>query len=503
MELIEKFKAARRVSTPLIGIETPDQLATIEQISLPVVNGSNPLLRWDIAQGLRALNPEGQDALAKVLENLDPQDLAKVLDGRDPSATNRPGEALALAGSLPGGSVLFFLNAHRFVSESEADRANGEIAQAVLNLRERFKMNRRTLVLLAPSFSLPVELAQDIMVFSENLPGEEQLKGIVLSQYGIVAEKYNLPALEEKTLVIAVDALRGLASFPAEQITAMSLVKGSKGSIDLGAMWERKIKQVEQTPGLTVDKGKESFDDVIGLEDLLALGKGIFEGRNPPKLVVRLDEIEKSIAGAGKGSVGDSSGTSQDALGVVLREMEDNGYTGLIAVGAPGTGKSLVTKALAGQFGCLSIALDMGAAKGSLVGQSEANIRQAMKIIFALAGLGGAFFVATCNNISALPPELIARFSFGLWEVEKPGKQARLAMWRLHCEKKGLPAPSENDLPDDSAFVGREIRNCVDLAWRMGCSLKEASRFVSVGGKPLKATRPRWGGSASEQKIDL
>src|SRR2546422_6001578 len=52
----------------------------------------------------------------------------------------------------------------------------------------------------------------------------------------------------------SVDALIGLAAFPAEQVLAMSL---SKNGLDLDWLWERKCQAVEQTPGLTIWRGGE------------------------------------------------------------------------------------------------------------------------------------------------------------------------------------------------------------------------------------------------------
>ena len=59
----------------------------------------------------------------------------------------------------------------------------------------------------------------------------------------------------------AVDALLGLAAFPAEQVVAMSL---SKRGLDHDQLWERKRQVIEQAPGLTVWRGGEAFTDVGG-----------------------------------------------------------------------------------------------------------------------------------------------------------------------------------------------------------------------------------------------
>jgi hypothetical protein len=83
------------------------------------------------------------------------------------AATRNPGEVLALAAGLPAGTILFYLNAHRYILDEI-------VAQAVWNLRDYFKENRRTLVLLAPEMKIPIELQQDILIIDEPLPTDER-----------------------------------------------------------------------------------------------------------------------------------------------------------------------------------------------------------------------------------------------------------------------------------------------------------------------------------------
>ena len=58
-KLIKQFSAALRVSTPLIGVETPDQGATISPLTR-AMNGDRPCLRFDLSGGLRGLNELGK-----------------------------------------------------------------------------------------------------------------------------------------------------------------------------------------------------------------------------------------------------------------------------------------------------------------------------------------------------------------------------------------------------------------------------------------------------------
>jgi len=415
-------------------------------------NGKAPTFRWDIINGLIALNEPANQALNQILK------------GADQTVTIKPDEALNLATRMPDNSILFFLSAHRFISDVV-------VSQAVWNLREPFKSNFRTWVGLCPTITLPAELQQDVLVIDEPLPDETQLATIVKDQFKFAREQ--APKLKDpsaKEITLAVDAIRGLAAFPAEQATAMSLTP--KG-LDIQALWERKRQMIEQTDGLTIDRGGETFDDNGGQDQIKQFGAGLFRGPRPPRVIVRIDEIEKLMAGA-TNATGDNTGVSQDALGVILREMEDNSWTGILAVGPAGSGKSLFSKCLGNTHNIPTISMDLGAMKGSLVGQSEAAIRTGMKMIKASGG-NQVFFVATCNKLDSLPPELRRRFRLGIWFFDLPNAAERDSIWDIHLKKFGV---KDLDRPNDDGWTGAEIRNCVELAWMLNCPLKQASNFV-------------------------
>jgi hypothetical protein len=444
--LLDRIKSVRRVSTPLIGITTADQAATIATLT-KVLNGKAPALCWDLVHGLQGLNEAGQDAL----------DL--LLGGQDPEAmTANPVEALRLAEKFPQAACLLVMNAHRYVD-------NEGVSQALLNLRDPFKSNFRTCVLLAPVLRLPVELEQDVIVFDEPLPDDAALGRIVVE----IHEAAGLGSLDA-TVEQAVAALRGLSSFTAEQIVAMSL---RKDGLDLDSLWERKRAGVAQTKGLTVETGTETFADIGGLAQIKQFSEELFTGGNPPRVIVRLEEIEKVMAGA----QGDTSGVSQDALQAILTEMEDQNYAGLIAVGPPGSGKSLYSKALGNTYGILSLAIDLGAMRGSLVGQSEEAVRAALKMIRAIGGRGGAFWVATSNKLDVVPPELRRRFRYGIWCWDLPDAEERAAIWQLNLRRYELPYAIA-DVPADEDWTGSDIRNVCELAWRLKISLANAATYI-------------------------
>lgn len=448
------LRAIRRAGVPLAAIETSDPAATIKGC-ITALNGkaeSTPIMRWDLARGLVGLNRLGKDAAAGCGEML----------------TN-PGEALiALGNKAPSGSLCFMLNAHRVI-------ANADIMQAVWNLRDTWKANGSTLVLLCSTMKLPDELTNDVILITEALPTPAEIEKIVRS----VAGDAGLSDAQIGDKGRIVDTLLGVSAFGAEQALSLSLIANveseSFAGFDRSELWARKRKMIEQTPGLTVWQGGETFADVAGVANIKSYLTSILTSkRNPVNCIGFIDEIEKLFAG----SAGDTSGVSQDQLKVFLTEMQDQNIPGIILIGPPGTGKSAIVKGAGAVAGAEVLSIDTGAMTGSLVGESQAKIRQAMKT-FAAVSQGKGLFIATCNAISALPPELRRRFTLGTFFVDLPDKSERESIWAVWLKRyaaKGLAADLAR--PNDEGWTGAEIKACCDVAWRASISLVQAAKFI-------------------------
>lgn len=446
------LRMIRRAGVPLVGFETADPASTIKAC-LAALNDedrdTSPIIEWDYCRDWRAL--KDNSATTQLLDGFDPgsmvfpETLEWFRQKKDKELKN---------------TLAFVHNAHQHFSKDG-------VTQAIWNLRDRFKSCGATLVMLGPSIQLPSELSQDVVVITEPLPGPDEVEKIVDKLVKQAkARRAAIPDDYSKTRVI--DTLIGMSAFAVEQTLAMSV---SKDGIDMDELWERKRRQVEQTPGLTVWKGTETLDDLGGLRNIKTfLNKVLKSGKTPVRVIGFIDEIEKGFAGAG----GDLSGVSADQLQVFLKEMQDSNIPGIILVGPPGTGKSAIAKGAGAVANSEVIAVDTGAMTGSLVGESQKKIRMAMSVLKAISQ-GKALFIATCNRITVLPPELRRRFTLGTFYVDLPSAEEREIIWKLWIKKFVI---KDTVLPKADGWTGAEIKACCDVAFRTDATLEEASQFI-------------------------
>jgi SpoVK/Ycf46/Vps4 family AAA+-type ATPase len=157
----------------------------------------------------------------------------------------------------------------------------------------------------------------------------------------------------------------------------------------------------------------------------------------------------------------------------------------------------------------------MGALYGSLVGATEANVRQALRVADAmapcilycdeidkgLAGVGGqgdsgvstrlfgtvltwlaehesdVFFIGTANNISMLPPEFTrAERLDGVFFLDVPNVAEKDLIWSMYRQQ--FQIPESQSRPDDTSWTGAEIRSCCRLAALLDVTLHQAAQHV-------------------------
>ena len=399
---------------------------------------------WDVGLGLRLGTTEA------------------VTDATDPLAAIR---ALSGFASPDGTTLLVMNNLHKFV-------ASVEIMQALQHQLIEGKQTRTIVVGLSPQATIPIELENLFVVVEHSLPNRSQLESIARE---IATENGELP--EGNELEIILDSAAGLTRLEAENAFSLSLIRHSR--IEPGAIWELKAGMLKKSGLMQLYHGEEDFDSLGGLENLKAFSK-------------------RSL----------------------LQRDRDNPLKqprGVLLLGVSGTGKSAFAKALGKETGRPTLVLDIGALMGSLVGQTEGNVRRALQIADTMApcilfidelekALGGTtssgngdsgvssrmlgtllswmndhtsnvYLIATCNDISKMPPELSRAGRFdGIVFLDLPGRVQKDSIWQSYVAIFGLDQTQA--LPDDQDWTGAEIRSCCRLAALLDLPLKQAAQNV-------------------------
>ena len=377
----------------------------------------------------------------------------------DPLAALRALPALA---SADGTAILVLRNFHRFLGSPE-------VAQALDTRLSAGKRDRTFVVILAPVVQLPAELERLFVVVEHELPGRDGLAAIAR---GVATEPGELP--EGDGLVAVLDAAAGLTRAEAEDAFGLSLVR--HGRLLPEVLWEIKAGMLGASGPLTLYRGGGSFAELGGLDALKAFCSRALRPGRPEGARAR----------------------------------------GVLLLGPPGSGKSAFAKALGAETGRPTLVLDVGSLLGSLVGQSEANTRRALRQVDAmspcvvmvdevekaLAGSSGSagdsgvsarlfgtllswlndrtgdsFVVCTANDVAKLPPEFARAERFdATFFVDLPGPAARRSIWRMYRESYGLDV--EGPTPEDRDWTPAEVKACCRLAALLGVPLAEAATSI-------------------------
>lgn len=452
---------ARAAGVPLVTLTTPDQPAIVQAFREGFTGDALfPLIGWDCARGLFPINAPGAECIARLAPPPKPGSFAPQ------AGTNLTDALVNIVPKVDAMSVVVICNAHRTLWESV------EGIQATMNLRDSFKETARTLVMLAPSATMPVEIAGDVLTIDDPLPDKATVAETI-EREAKNATDAGLPCdvLTPDVLQQATAALVGLRRFAVEQAAALSIVR-DKG-VRPTSLWERKGTALKAVRGLTLESFTDTFDSIGGLGQMKQFARELMAGEDKPDIFVRVEEIEKSGAGGNAG--GDLSGTNSDQQSQVLTAMNDYQWDGVLVVGGAGTGKSAIGSTWGATFGCRTLSLDLGAAKGSLVGQSEERIREMLRTLYAIGGKN-VFFIASCNELDNVPMPLRRRFKCGVWYFDLPNTDERPSIWAVHLRKNRLPLDIER--PIDDGWTGAEIATACNLARKLRITPKAAAQYI-------------------------
>ena len=385
-----------------------------------------------------------------------------LLEATDPLVAIKSVNAMATS---DGAAILVMNNLHKFISSTE-------VMQALQHQLLTGKQNRTFVIGLSPTVNIPTELEKLFVVVEHTLPDREQLKEILRS---IATEEGEIP--EGSELETVLDAACGLTRLEAENAFSLSLVR--HGGIEPEAIWELKAGMLKKSGLMKLYHGEEDFNSLGGLESLKAFTKRC-----------------------------------------LLQPSRDNPLKqprGVLLLGVPGTGKSAFAKCLGRETGRPTLVLDIGALMGSLVGESEANVRRALQIADAMQpcilfidelekGLSGAsgsgksdsgvssrllgsllswmndhtsnvYLIATCNDISKMPPELSRAGRLdGIMFLDLPSRVQKDLIWQQYLKSHELDCGQT--LPSDQSWTGSEIRSCCRLAALLNVPVKQAAQHV-------------------------
>lgn len=306
------------------------------------------------------------------------------------------------------------------------------------DLVRHFAKNRlqSSIVIIDSSVELPDRVEKFITVVDFDFPDRQELEGRLLP----MVERTDIrPDELEEVLWKGSECAAGLTLLEAENAFAKSLVM--IGKIDPSIIIQDKKNIIRKSGVLEYYDLTTDMSDVGGLENLKQW----------------LDARGRAF--------------SEEAKKYGLPTPK-----GVLIVGVPGTGKSLTAKAIGHRWNMPVLRMDVGALFGSLVGQSEANMRKALKTAEAMApcvlwideiekamgGGGGTldggttsrvfgnflswmqdkqapvFVVATANDVSSLPPEMLRKGRFDeLFFSDLPTEQERHDILRIHLNKFG------------------------------------------------------------------
>ncbi len=342
-------------------------------------------------------------------------------------------KALAFLGHVPHPGVFVFADITHALSDPVFVRQVKEFAQS--------PRAGQTLVLAAADVAAPPELAGVALPWSLSPPEREELEELVRRTLRDLAARDFPVSLDSEGIQSLVESLRGLSVAEAERLVQRAALKdGSVGPEDIPFVRQAKAGLLAEGGVLElVEADLGTLEDVGGMEQL--------------KEWLRLR--------------GKAFGPEAAAFGLEAPR-------GVLLTGVPGCGKSLVAKTLARTWGLPLLLLDPARLYGPYVGESEGRLHDTLRTIeamapavvwidevekaFASGGTGdagvsrrllgtflrwmqdrpqGVFLVATCNDVSSMPPELLRKGRFDeIFFVDLPTPAEREEIFRLQLERR-------------------------------------------------------------------
>ncbi len=324
--------------------------------------------------------------------------------------------------------------------QPDFDKVVAMVKEIARKIRIRESGLDANVIIVSSVLHIPQPLEKLITILELDLPDEEEIKSII----GNFIQDNGVFAVPQKFLGEMATAFKGLSEYEIEELLSLAISRdGDLTGKALKLIFDQKQQMILKAGILEMIPLKESIDDIGGLENL-------------KDWLQKKAKVFKDIKRA-------------EEFGVTMPK-------GVLIAGVPGCGKSLSAKAAGKLFDVPLLRLDMGRLMGKYVGESEENMRKAIWLAeaispcviwvdelekaFAGIGSGGggaevttrlfgafltwmqektsaAFVVATANDITKLPPELLRKGRFDeIFYVPLPNEEERRKIFEIHLGKR-------------------------------------------------------------------
>ncbi len=447
----EELEVLIRARYPLIYVVSWEE-ERVEQALQQIASKRNKkLFTWTVTQGIVKSGTEVQRSRPGSTNTTDPlMALDAVIDQIEPA-------------------IYLFKDFHPFMA---GERCNLSIIRKLRDVSYHLRDTYKSIVIVAPCIQMAPELAKDVTMVEFGLPRPEHFGALLDRIIDDVKDnpdvQINLDAESRERLL---HAARGLTLKEAENVFAKTLVLDGKiDGDDIGIVFSEKQQIIRKSGLLEYYEATERMGHIAGLENL----KHWFQKR-------RIAFTERAVK-----------------FGLPAPR-------GVMLLGVQGCGKSLCAKAVSSMWKLPLLRFDVGRMFSSLVGSSEENIRRALQVAEsvapailwideidkALAGStnsGGSdggtasrvfgtlltwlsektasvFVIATANDISHLPPELLRKGRLDeIFFVDLPVEAERIDILKIHLLKRGRD-PKNFDLAELArwcdGFSGAEIEEAI------------------------------------------
>ena len=448
MEFTQEIDLSLRSKATLILVVSAEEERVTDDLKSLCRSTERSCIAWDLAEGFSLLAwksaPTGGRDPLSVLEQIDKADADE--------------------------AALFIL--HDFHECWD----NPNIKRKLRGLARKLKYTRKSILITAPAAEIPAELINECVVMDYPLPNIKTLEAVLDKLKLTPGVSIALsPAGKEKLLQAAL----GLTASQAQRVFAKAIVRSGKlTDEDIDFVMREKKQLIRDIEALEFTEASETPESVGGLGELKHW----------------LNLREKAFSSEAR------------AYGLPAPK-------GIALIGIPGTGKSLTAKMISRLWHLPLIRLDVGALFGSLVGESEERVRRALSVVEIIApcilwidelekalshgGLDSGtstrvfgniltwmqektapvFVVATANDVTALPPELLRRGRFDeIFFLDLPTEKERREIFEVHILKRArLPEMFDLDrlAKASRGFVGSEIEQAVIDAMYIGFNDRE------------------------------